>query len=247
MTLGLPMPVLPVDEALTLLREGELELVGQALGIDQQRDAVPGRARGAASRPRASTSRSWANGRWATSRTTRWRGARWPPSWSPGRPAGRSCRPRSCATDRSARAWSSSGSRRTTRWTRWRWSSTRTRACGAWPPSTPRSTTPIARPGTWSRCRAGTCTAWTTASRSRPCPSCGPCSGPGAASRSPTRSWRCSRGLRLGLDGALGTELRELLDPIEVAATARRIDRLLEAGVFPQPDPRWPALPWPPV
>jgi uncharacterized repeat protein (TIGR03843 family) len=55
------------------------------------------------------------------------------------------------------------------------------------------------------------------------------------------------RGLRLGLDGSLGAELRELLDPIEVAATARRIDRLLEAGVFPQPDPRWPALPWPPV
>jgi hypothetical protein len=55
------------------------------------------------------------------------------------------------------------------------------------------------------------------------------------------------RALRLGLDGSLGTELRALLDPIEVAATVRRIDRLLEAGVFPQPDPRWPALPWPPV
>ncbi len=55
------------------------------------------------------------------------------------------------------------------------------------------------------------------------------------------------RELRARLDGALGTDLRELLDPIEVAATVRRIDRLLEAGVFPQPDPRWPALPWPPV
>jgi uncharacterized repeat protein (TIGR03843 family) len=55
------------------------------------------------------------------------------------------------------------------------------------------------------------------------------------------------RGLRAGLDGSLGDDLRELLDPIEVAATARRIDRLLEAGVFPQPDPRRPALPWPPV
>jgi len=54
-------------------------------------------------------------------------------------------------------------------------------------------------------------------------------------------------GLRRGLDGSLGAELRELLDPIEVAATTRRLDRLLEAGVFPQPDPRWPALPWPPV
>jgi hypothetical protein len=55
------------------------------------------------------------------------------------------------------------------------------------------------------------------------------------------------RSLRAGLDGRLGEELRALLDPIEVAATARRLDRLLEAGVFPQPDPRRPALPWPPV
>ncbi len=53
------------------------------------------------------------------------------------------------------------------------------------------------------------------------------------------------RTLREGLDGVLGDELRALLDPIEVAATIRRIDRLLEAGVFPHPDPRWPALPWP--
>jgi len=55
------------------------------------------------------------------------------------------------------------------------------------------------------------------------------------------------RSLRSGLDGSLGDELRGLLDPIEVAATCRRIDRLLGAGVFPQPDPRRPALPWPPV
>jgi uncharacterized repeat protein (TIGR03843 family) len=55
------------------------------------------------------------------------------------------------------------------------------------------------------------------------------------------------RMLRVGLDDELGATLRGLLDRIEVAATARRIDRLLEAGVFPQPDPRWPALPWPPV
>jgi hypothetical protein len=55
------------------------------------------------------------------------------------------------------------------------------------------------------------------------------------------------RGLRAGLDGVLGATLRGLLDPIEVRATARRIDALLQAGVFPQPDPRRPALPWPPV
>jgi hypothetical protein len=55
------------------------------------------------------------------------------------------------------------------------------------------------------------------------------------------------RGLRTGLDGELGQDLRSLLAPIEVTATARRIDGLLVAGVFPQPDPRRPALPWPPV
>ena len=54
-------------------------------------------------------------------------------------------------------------------------------------------------------------------------------------------------GLRAAVDGTLGVTLRGLLDPIEVTATARRLARLLEAGVFPQPDPRWPALPWPPV
>lgn len=55
------------------------------------------------------------------------------------------------------------------------------------------------------------------------------------------------RSLRAGLDGSLGKELRAWLDPIEVEITARRIDRLLDAGVFPHPDPRRPALPWPPV
>lgn len=55
------------------------------------------------------------------------------------------------------------------------------------------------------------------------------------------------RRLRADLAGALGDRLCELLDPAEVTATRRRIDQLLAAGVFPQPDPRRPALPWPPV
>jgi hypothetical protein len=55
------------------------------------------------------------------------------------------------------------------------------------------------------------------------------------------------RALRADLDGALGAQLAGLLDRIEVSATARRIERLLAEGVFPQPDPRRPALPWPPV
>jgi uncharacterized repeat protein (TIGR03843 family) len=44
----------------------------------------------------------------------------------------------------------------------------------------------------------------------------------------------------------LGDELRELLAPDEVAATMRRIHRLLARGAFPQPDPERPAIPWPP-
>lgn len=55
---------------------------------------------------------------------------------------------------------------------------------------------------------------------------------------------RCLRG---ALEGSLGPELGRLLDRTEVAATTRRIDRLLATGVFPHPDPRRPALPWPPV
>ena len=55
------------------------------------------------------------------------------------------------------------------------------------------------------------------------------------------------RTLRACLDDDLGARLRGLLSPLEVAATIRRIDRLLDTGVFPQPDPRRPALPWPPV
>jgi len=52
--------------------------------------------------------------------------------------------------------------------------------------------------------------------------------------------------LREDLDGGLGEELRGLLQPIEVAATIRRTDRLLAAGRFPWPSPGWPAVPWPP-
>ena len=55
------------------------------------------------------------------------------------------------------------------------------------------------------------------------------------------------RTLRACLDDDLGARLRALLSPLEVAATTRRIDRLLDTRVFPQPDPRRPALPWPPV
>jgi uncharacterized repeat protein (TIGR03843 family) len=48
------------------------------------------------------------------------------------------------------------------------------------------------------------------------------------------------------LAGELGTRLHELLDPGEVRATSRRVERLLTRGLFPQPDPSRPAIPWPP-
>lgn len=52
--------------------------------------------------------------------------------------------------------------------------------------------------------------------------------------------------LREELDGELGEELRGLLQPVEVAATVRRTDRLLAARRFPWPSAGWPAVPWPP-
>lgn len=52
--------------------------------------------------------------------------------------------------------------------------------------------------------------------------------------------------LRGDLDGDLGGSLRELLQPVEVAATVRRVDRLLETRRFPWPSRTWPAVPWPP-
>jgi uncharacterized repeat protein (TIGR03843 family) len=54
------------------------------------------------------------------------------------------------------------------------------------------------------------------------------------------------RAVRAALDGQLGRDLAELLEPVEVAATVRRADRLLQTRRFPRPSPNWPAVPWPP-
>jgi hypothetical protein len=51
---------------------------------------------------------------------------------------------------------------------------------------------------------------------------------------------------REALDGSLGEELRSLLPRVDVAATIRRADRLLQTRRFPMPSPNWPAVPWPP-
>jgi uncharacterized repeat protein (TIGR03843 family) len=46
--------------------------------------------------------------------------------------------------------------------------------------------------------------------------------------------------------GSLATALSELLSAREVAATRARVQDLLATGVFPSPNPDWPAIPWPP-
>ena len=53
--------------------------------------------------------------------------------------------------------------------------------------------------------------------------------------------------IREALAGDLGVELRALLSRAEVRATIRRVDDLLERGIFPLPSPTWPAIPWPPI
>jgi hypothetical protein len=52
--------------------------------------------------------------------------------------------------------------------------------------------------------------------------------------------------LKVELAGSLGDALRELLTADEVWATARRVDRLLATGRHPLPRGDWPPVPWPP-
>ena len=52
--------------------------------------------------------------------------------------------------------------------------------------------------------------------------------------------------LRADLEGPLAAALGPLLTADEVAATVTRVERLLSTGVHPWPSGDWPALPWPP-
>jgi uncharacterized repeat protein (TIGR03843 family) len=47
-------------------------------------------------------------------------------------------------------------------------------------------------------------------------------------------------------DGGLGQALAALLSRREIAATRRRVARLIETRRFPEPIPGQPAIPWPP-
>ncbi|MET9225935.1 SCO1664 family protein [Lentzea sp. NPDC003310] len=53
------------------------------------------------------------------------------------------------------------------------------------------------------------------------------------------------RRLRSALDGALGESLHDHLTRAEVRAVGERLDKLLAAGVYPEPSGDWPAIPWP--
>lgn len=53
------------------------------------------------------------------------------------------------------------------------------------------------------------------------------------------------RRLRSRLDGPLAQELHEHLTRAEVRALTERLEKLLAAGVYPEPSDDWPSIPWP--
>jgi uncharacterized repeat protein (TIGR03843 family) len=68
-----------------------------------------------------------------------------------------------------------------------------------------------------------------------------------AGSRLPGPACDVLARLRQELDGALGERLGELLTRREVRQTRHRIDRLLATRRHPEPTGEWPAMPWPPI
>ena len=48
------------------------------------------------------------------------------------------------------------------------------------------------------------------------------------------------------LEGADANELRTLLMPVEISALRARIEKLISTSLFPEPNPEWPHIPWPP-
>jgi uncharacterized repeat protein (TIGR03843 family) len=52
--------------------------------------------------------------------------------------------------------------------------------------------------------------------------------------------------VRDALAGPLSDELVDLLSPLEIEATQRRVERLLSTRRFPLPSASWPSIPWPP-
>lgn len=50
---------------------------------------------------------------------------------------------------------------------------------------------------------------------------------------------------RDGLRSDLKEQLEPLLTPHEIESTLMRVQRLIESSCFPEPNPNWPAIPWP--
>ena len=48
------------------------------------------------------------------------------------------------------------------------------------------------------------------------------------------------------LEGTDANELRTLLMPVEISALRARIEMLISTSLFPEPNPEWPHIPWPP-
>jgi hypothetical protein len=68
-----------------------------------------------------------------------------------------------------------------------------------------------------------------------------------AGARLPQEMCESLHALRADLDRGLGERLGELLTRREVARTRSRIDRLVGTGRHPEPSGDWPAVPWPPI
>jgi uncharacterized repeat protein (TIGR03843 family) len=68
-----------------------------------------------------------------------------------------------------------------------------------------------------------------------------------AGARVPADMCTALAGLRTDLSGDLGERLGELLTRREVNRTRARIDRLLRTGRHPEPSGDWPPVPWPPI
>jgi uncharacterized repeat protein (TIGR03843 family) len=68
-----------------------------------------------------------------------------------------------------------------------------------------------------------------------------------AGARLPAEAREVLKALRCDLDGRLGARLAELLTRREVARTRGRVDRLLGSGRHPEPSGDWPPVPWPPI
>ena len=68
-----------------------------------------------------------------------------------------------------------------------------------------------------------------------------------AGARLPGATCDDLRRVRAELDAALGERLGELLTRREVWRTRSRLDRLLSTGRHPEPSGDWPPVPWPPI